>query len=133
MSAPPVGDRSLPPSAYAHMARLLWTGLVLALVLLAGGIGAELLENPHATYAGGESNPSLQYLSVPGLARGLAAGAPVAYITLGALVLVATPFVRVLAGIYYFHHGGERTMMTITVVVLALLLFGLLVLGPLVR
>jgi uncharacterized membrane protein len=133
MSAAPSGDRALPPSAYARMGRVLWTGLVISLVLLAGAIVAELVEQPRAIYEGAESNPSRGYLTIDGLAAGLAAGAPVAYLTLGVLCLVATPFVRVAAGFYYFRRGGERTMAAITLIVLVLLLFGLLVLGPLVR
>jgi len=126
-------DRALPPAAYARMARVLWVGLFLSLALLAGGIVAELVEHPNAVYQSFESNPSRGYLSAGGLAAGLAAGAPVAYLTLGALGLVATPFVRVAAGFYYFRRGGEPGMAAITAIVLALLLFGLLVLGPLVR
>jgi uncharacterized membrane protein len=67
------------------------------------------------------------------LASALAHGSPVAYLALGTYALIATPVVRVATGLYTFHRQGERGMVGITAVVLALLVFGLLVLGPLVR
>jgi uncharacterized membrane protein len=79
------------------------------------------------------TNPILGYLSFPGLGSGLASGAVEAFLTLGLVVLVATPIVRVLSGFYYFRRGGERAMTMITLVVLVMLLVGLLVIGPLVR
>ncbi len=48
-------------------------------------------------------------------------------------VLVATPVVRVITGTAAFLHHGERRMAALTAVVLALLVLGLFVIGPLVR
>jgi len=126
--------RTLPDKAYLRMTLVLRVGLVGSLLILAGGLAAYLAENP-STSAAAEvnSNPTLQYLSVPGLASGLLAGSAEAYLTLGLLVLVATPLVRVISGLYYFQAGHERAMTAITFTVVVLLLVGLLVLGPLLR
>ena len=123
---PPVAH-PLPDEAYVRMTFVLRVGLGLALVLLFGGIVAYLIANPSQS---SESllahNPILNYLSFPGLGSGLAAGSVSAVLTLGLIVLVATPIVRVLSGLYYFRRGGERTMTAITFTVLALLLVALL-------
>jgi uncharacterized membrane protein len=127
-------EGQLAPSAYVWMTRVLRIGLVAAVVLLLGALIAYLIANPGAT--SGDvlaTNPILGYLGISGLAAGLASGQPSAYLTLGLLVLVATPLVRVLSGSIYFERAGERGMTIVTATVLALLLFGLLVLGPLIR
>jgi uncharacterized membrane protein len=127
-------DVRLPAAAYSRMTFVLRAGLLSSLAILAVTLGVYLVEEPTATSQGIiGSNPALRYLSLTSLGSGLAAGSPVAYLTLGVLVLVATPVVRVLSGFYYFERGGERTMAGLTVTVFALLLVGLLVIGPLVR
>ncbi|MCI4373497.1 MAG: DUF1634 domain-containing protein [Thermoplasmata archaeon] len=127
-------DGTFPPTAYERMAWLLRVGLFASLALLVGGLAAYLWWNPRATATQAiDSNPILRYLDVEGLARGLASADPTAYLTVGLLVLVATPIVRVAAGFFYFRRGGERSLAAITFVVLVLLLLGLLVVGPLVR
>ena len=132
-SAPPsVGP--LPPEAYVRMTLVLRVGLGLSLAILIGGLAAYILVHPGATSESVLStNPILGYLSFPGLGSGLASGAVEAFLTLGLVVLVATPIVRVLSGFYYFRRAGERAMTMITLVVLVMLLVGLLVIGPLVR
>jgi len=130
----PAPPPELPAAAYERMSLVLRVGLLASLVILVGGLAAYLLAHPAASSGSVlSSNPILQYLSFPGLAHGLASGSIPAYLTLGLLVLLATPLVRVLSGIYYFHHGGERTMTAVTVTVLVLLLVGILVIGPLIR
>ncbi len=124
----------LPERANARVALVLRAGLAAAVLLLLSALGLYLVENPSATSSSAiGSNPIVAYLSVPTLAQGLAAGRPEAYLALGVFVLVATPLVRVLTGIYFFRRDGERTMTIVTSVVLALLLVGILVLGPLIR
>jgi len=127
-------DLTFPPAAYERMAVVLRVGLFVSLALLLGALVTYLLLHPStsSTEAIG-SNPILQFLSLSGLATGLASGAPGAYLTLGLLVLVATPIVRVASGFYYFRRGGERSLATITFVVIVLLLLGLFVIGPFVR
>ena len=133
-AVPPPSVRPLPPEAYRRMTFVLRVGLGLSLAILVGSLVAYVLVYPGATSSSVLSgNPILRYLSLPGLATGLASGAVEAYLTLGLVVLVATPIVRVLSGFYYFRKGGERTMTAITFAVLAMLVVGLLVIGPLVR
>jgi uncharacterized membrane protein len=127
-------DRTLPPSAYERMALLLRGGLFVSLALLVGGVVAYRWMNPSTTSAQAiSSNPILRFLTLPGLAGGLAAGDPSAFLTLGLIVLVATPILRVAGGFYYFRRGGERGLEAITFIVLVLLVVGVLVIGPLVR
>jgi uncharacterized membrane protein len=132
-SLPPV-DLTFPPTVYERMARVLRGGLYASLLLLLAALAVYLIEHPSLTSSQAiGSNPILQFLSAGGLAGGLASGSPAAYLTLGLIVLVATPILRVASGLYYFRRGGERTMSALTVTVLVLLLLGLLVIGPLVR
>jgi uncharacterized membrane protein len=115
------------------MALLLRAGVIASLAVLFAAIGTDLAEHPHATWTPSEANPADGFLSLSGLSAGLAAGSPVAFLTLGILLLLATPLLRVLAGLYYFGRHGERTIATIALVVFVLLLVGLFVVGPLVR
>ena len=129
-----IRPRPLPDSAYRRMTLVLRVGLVSALLILGGALVVYLALRPGVTASeiiG--SNPILQYLNLPGLLGGLAAGSVEAYLTLGLLVLVATPVVRVVSGFYYFERGHERTMAAVTLTVTILLLLGLLVFGPLIR
>jgi len=124
----------LPDVAYARMTLVLRLGLGLSLAILAGAILAYIVANPGASSSQVlSSNPILSYLSLPGLWSGLASGSIGAVLTLGLIVLVATPILRVISGIYYFRQGHERAMVAISTTVLLLLLLGLLVIGPHVR
>lgn len=124
----------LPDEAYVRMTLVLRLGLGLSLAVLLGGIVAYLVANPNeSSQSVLASNPILNYLSFPGLGSGLAAGSIGAVLTLGLIVLVATPIVRVVSGMYYFRKVGERAMTGITLTVLVLLLLGLLVIGPHIR
>jgi uncharacterized membrane protein len=127
-------DLTFPPAAHERMARVLRAGLYTSLFLLIAALVAYLLVHPSAMSAQAiASNPILGFLSLSGLSAGLASGMPAAYLTLGLIVLVATPILRVASGFYYFRRGGERTLAAITFTVVLLLLLGLLVIGPLVR
>jgi uncharacterized membrane protein len=129
-----VPERPLPLEAYRRMTLVLRVGLVASLLILGGGLIAYLTEKAsHSADSVVHSNPILQYLNLPGLWSGLLGGSVEAYLTLGLLVLVATPIVRVISGLYYFQRGGERAMTAITFSVVVLLLVGLLVLGPWIR
>jgi len=140
MSAPPLppndptGIHALPAEAYARMTLVLRVGLGVALAIVGGGIVAYIVANPGATSSSVlSSNPILNYLSFPGLGSGLASGSIGAILTLGLIVLVATPIMRVVSGMYYFRKVGERAMAGITFAVLVMLLLGLLFIGPHVR
>ncbi|HTW40427.1 MAG TPA: DUF1634 domain-containing protein [Thermoplasmata archaeon] len=130
----PIPPPRLPEHARERMAIVLRSGLGVAVAILLAALIAYLLQNPGAS-AGSVvgANPIVPYLTGSGFASGLARGAPSAYLTLGTYVLIATPVVRVLTGVYYFRRDGERTMMWVTLTVLGLLLLGLFVFGPLIR
>ena len=123
----------LPPEAYRRMAGVLRAGLAAALIAFVAGLVADLALRASSRWSPGAANPYRGYLSPAGLAAGLAAGAPVAYLTLAVLLLVATPLARVCTGLYYFERHGERAIAAIALAVFLLLLFGLFLLGPLVR
>ncbi|MGA8604047.1 MAG: DUF1634 domain-containing protein [Thermoplasmata archaeon] len=124
----------LPPDAYVRMALVLRVGLGLSLALLAGGLVAYVVAHPDASSSSIlAQTPILSYLSFAGLGSGLASGSIEAYLTLGLVVLVATPILRVFSGFYYFRRAGERTMTAITFAVFVLLLVGVLAIGPYVR
>lgn len=126
--------KPLPSEAYVRMTFVLRVGLGVSLAILAGGILAYLILNPGASSSSVLSeNPILGYLSLPGLGSGLASASVGAILTLGLIVLVATPIVRVLSGLYYFRRAGERAMTAVTLAVFVLLLVGLLFIGPHVR
>jgi uncharacterized membrane protein len=124
----------LPPEARQRMTLVLRAGLLLSFTILTGALAAYLLTHPGATSESAlATNPILGFLSLSGLVHGLLAGQAEAYLTLGLLVLLATPILRVVTGAYYFRQDRERTMFAITVTVLVLLLLGLFVIGPLLR
>ena len=132
--SPPIEAHRLPDEAYVRMTLVLRLGLGLAIAVLLGGIVAYVLAHPGQSSENVLAhNPILNYLSVPGLGTGLAAGSNGAVLTLGLIVLVATPIVRVVSGLYYFRKVGERAMTAITLTVLVLLMLGLLVIGPFIR
>ncbi len=137
-SAPPgpfaEGGGPEPLAVYTRMAWVLRVGLVLALALLGGALVALVVRSPHQD-AGAwvRSDPFAPYFELANLGPGLAAGAPGAFLTLGVLVLIATPVVRVVTGIYYFLGRRERALAAIATVVLVLLIVGLVVFGPWVR
>ncbi|MGB6500540.1 MAG: DUF1634 domain-containing protein [Thermoplasmata archaeon] len=126
------GSRRL-ETASGRMALVLRIGLAASMIVFLGSITAYLLEHPGVISSSSVAGAAVRYLPLSALAAGLAHGDPVAYLTLGVLLLVATPIARVLSGLYYFQRGGERTMAGIALAVFSMLVFGLLVLGPLIR
>ncbi len=133
-TAAPTEVRALPDAAYRRMTLVLRGGLAVSLVVLVASLIVHLVRHPGTTAQQAiAQNPILGYLTASGLGAGLAHGTAEAYLTLGLLLLIATPIVRVVSGCYYFERGGERGMATITFLVLVLLLVGILVIGPLVR
>ena len=133
-SPEPALVRSLPAEAYDRMTFVLRLGLATALAILGGGVVVYVLRNPGMTSSDVLSNnPILHYLNLPGLVSGLASGSLSAVLTLGVIVLVATPIVRVASGLYFFGKAGEQAMTAVTATVLLLLLLGVLVIGPWIR
>lgn len=132
--ADPEPPGELPLSVNRWMAMALRVGLIVALALFAGALAALVVRS--AGSASGtwvSTNALVPYLDLRRLARGLAAGTPEAYLTLGVYALIATPVVRVATGLGAFLVHEERRMAALTSVVLVLLFVGLLVVGPLVR
>ena len=124
----------LPDSAYRDMARVLRAGLVVSLVILVGALIAYLIANPSVSFLDViQSNPIVQYLGLASLGSALARGVPEAYLTLGIIVLLATPILRVLTGRYFFHRNGERTIARVALTVAILLILGRLVIGPILK
>jgi uncharacterized membrane protein len=66
-------------------------------------------------------------VSLSGLASGLVALTPYAWIELGVILLIATPVSRVLISVFLFAAERDRTYVLITAIVLLLLLFSMLV------
>ncbi len=137
MTARPIRDRHpgpLPDEANRLMALLLRVGLMVSLVLLIVFSILFVVDHPAADSGSlVQQNPMLSYLSLGSLAAGLASGSIIAYLTVGVFVLIATPVARVAIGSYFFERHRERSVALVTLTVLALLLFGLLYLGPLIR
>jgi uncharacterized membrane protein len=121
----------IPDDAYRRTTLLLRGGLLTSLAILLGALISYLVAHPNlSSSAAISSNPVVAYLNLGGLGHGLASGAPEAYLALGVFVLIATPVLRVAAGVYYFRRGHERTMAWVTFTVLVLLILGVLVIGP---
>lgn len=120
--------------AAEFMTRLLRGGLLLALAVLAAALVLLVAVDPSASSSRvTEAKVLAGYLGLTGLAGGLASGSPEAYLTVGVLVLLATPFARVFAGVYYFRVARDRPMVAISTTVAALLLLSLFLLGPVLR
>jgi len=64
------------------------------------------------------------------LAQGLATAKPFAIIELGLLILFGTPVSRVFIAVFLFFEERRYTFVIITLAVLALLLFSMFVVGP---
>lgn len=66
------------------------------------------------------------------LIQGIISAKPYAIIDLGVLILLATPMARVFISIFLFLNERRYIFVLITITVLALLLFSMFVVGPLV-
>lgn len=110
-------------------------GVVISAVLVAAGVILLFLETPHPFPATVQQLVSTNYgkptLSFSQLARGVGAGSPIYLIELGLIVLLATPVARVAASVLMFAAERDRMYAAITLFVLLVLIFGILVVGPL--
>ncbi len=120
-----------------HMHRLSWSlriGLVASSVLFSIGLLDFLARHPGEDSASAlASNPISGYLTFGGLVQGLATGHAQVLLVLGILGLVATTLFRVAFAGAYFYTRREGPSTILSGVVTALLLFGLLFLGPMLR
>jgi uncharacterized membrane protein len=116
------------------MALVLRAGLLLSAAFLLAGLLMFLWEHPSESLATLlSSNPIQGYLDPLRIVAGLEGWHPEAFLSLGVIILVATPFLRVATGFWYFLESKDREMATLTGIVLGLLLLGILVIGPLLR
>jgi uncharacterized membrane protein len=109
------------------ISNLLRLGVIMSLGLIILGTIISFIRHPEYLW-----NPvALEHLTQPGaafphtlddLAEGLSNLHGQAVVTLGLLVLIATPVVRVGVSIFAFRYQGDRLYMAITAVVFCLLL-----------
>lgn len=88
--------------------RILLAGIAVSVVLLATGLVLSVLK--------GEGLPRA-VVPVPDLAHALAALEPGAYLSLGLIVLIATPFVRVAGSLIAFAREHDRRYVVVTALV----------------
>ena len=94
---------------------LVAVGVALAVVcLLVGGV-LGFLAGPDEPFAA---------LGLRAIGEGLLAGRPAAWLSLGALLLVATPCLRLIGLLVVFHTEGERRALAACAALLALILAG---------
>jgi uncharacterized membrane protein len=104
------------------------------LLFAVAGVFAQLLLNPSEDVGSLlASNPVSDYRTLGTFVSDLTAGNPGALILLGIFVMVGVTVGRVVLAAADFYRGGERTLGTISTVVIVLLLVALFVVGPFVR
>lgn len=126
--------RSPPFELNDTISKVLRYGTVLSATVLAAGLALMVLEAPagspqnlQAMLSSGFGTPTL---SPSALIAGIAAGNPVSVLELGALILVATPLVRVSASVCLFLGEKDELYAGITAIVLVMLLVAIFVIGP---
>ncbi|HEX9015919.1 MAG TPA: DUF1634 domain-containing protein [Chloroflexota bacterium] len=107
---------------------LRWGSLLSMAIILVGLVGV-------AWYTRASSGPQILLIPVvsghdlntpAGILRRIANGDPTAVISLGLLVLIATPVIRVASTVVYFSLRRDRTYFAVTCFVLAVLIVGFL-------
>jgi uncharacterized membrane protein len=111
----------------AMMGRLLQAGVLLAstIVLVGGLLYLRINANHRADYRTFTSEP-LDLHHTGQLFHLLAQGDPSAIVQLGVLLLIATPIARVVFAVIGFAIERDRLYVLISLIVLAVLIFGLL-------
>ncbi len=106
--------------------RLLQVGVLLAALVVVVGGGLVLVQHGHdpAAFSVFHGQPEL-LTSVGAIVGGAFAGNSAAIVQLGLLLLIATPVARVAFTLVAFALQRDRTYVFITMIVLALLLYGL--------
>ncbi|MDE2333948.1 MAG: DUF1634 domain-containing protein [Rhodospirillales bacterium] len=99
-------------------------GVLLSVAIILGGISWFFV----LRYTGGLAHPTFPD-TLPAVVSGVLAGQPLAVVVLGLLVLLATPVLRVGVSIIAFALEEDRTYVTITALVLAILLFSIFGVG----
>ncbi len=131
---PETDSHDLPPQAYTAMTRVLRIGLALALGVLGTFVALYVALHPTRSFNSVlSSNPVAVYVTPRGLAAGLLGLHVEAFLTVGVLLLIATPVSRVFTGFYYFQRQRQVSLAHVTLTVFLLLLLGLFVLGPILH
>jgi uncharacterized membrane protein len=99
------------------VSRVLGIGIGVATVLMLAGLVLVVIDR--------DGIPT-HVVSLGHLLSGLTEPDPAAYLSLGLLVLVATPFVRVAGSLVAFALARDRRYMLVTAVVLAVMCLGVL-------
>lgn len=122
MTTPAAGQPALPPVA----AKTLVERLVERLLLAAIGVSVTLMTLGVALgLAAGDGLPDA-VLAVSGLPEALTSWEPAAFLSLGLIVLMATPFVRVAGALVVFAMERDRRYVLVTAMVLAVMCFSVL-------
>lgn len=108
---------------------LVSTALIAAglLLLSVEGAGQSLQGSIAQIVLSGYGRPQLNLVTV---FEGVAAAEPLSLIQLGLILLLSTPIARVVASIAMFAAEGDGLYVAFTVFVLAVLLLGIFVVGP---
>lgn len=126
-------QRQDPELAYA-ISRILRIGIILSAVVIGIGIAIMLASPPVGAPPSIQSAVATKFggptLTFSGWLAGLGHGDALSVLQLGTLVLLATPLVRVGASVILFFKEKDMLYVTVTLVVLAMLLFAIVVLGP---
>jgi uncharacterized membrane protein len=107
--APPVHVMD-PVERTIHL--VLLAGIAVSVALMAAGLALGLLKGA------GIPRGVVPLADLPGALRALS---PAAFLSLGLIVLIATPFVRVAGSLIAFVREGDRRYVVITAVVLAVM------------
>lgn len=119
-------DPTFPPKAYERHSNLLRTGVISFFILATAGLIGALIVNPGQTV--GELvafDPRSLYIPPSAFLSSLLALNPSAFILLGIYVMIALTIGRVALAAWDFRRGGERTLMWVSILVVALLLVGI--------
>ena len=109
-------------------------GVLLSSIML--GVGLLLMQaappngGPDTLQSAISSNFGRPTLSPSELISGLAVASPLSILTMGMLVLIATPFARVIASVVLFAKEGDLLYVGITLLVLLMLVVAIVFIGP---
>ena len=133
LSALPI-DPTFPPAAYERVSVLLRSGVVGFFVLATVGMVTQLFQDPSQTVGQlTASNPATDYGSVGVYLDQLFHFSGDSVILVGIFLMIAVTVGRVVYAMVDFYRGKERTLAILCGSVVALLLVGLFVVGPMVR
>ena len=117
------------------ISRILRLGIILSASVITVGLFLMLAFPPAGTPTSLQGAIASKFggpnLTASGWLAGFAHGNALSVLQLGTLVLLATPLVRVSASVFLFYREKDTLYVKVTLLVLAMLLFAIVVLGPL--